>query len=372
MQVHRFIADSAADAVAQIRAELGPQAVVLNVRPLPGEGLSRLWQKRRIEVLACLPDRADSAPAESSQIPTSTVPEPGPLTNNIGGAEPVLESEGPISATTAWVAPGKEYVRFSPGIAPSPGPSSGWRLGNFLETSGMLPVHAHRVVEDLRTRHGDLPPPNLGRELDLAGALLRDSWKKTQRAGSLAGAHVLVGAPGVGKTVCLCKWLAQTVLLEGRGASVWRLDGRGANTAEALSVYAEILGVPVERSLPTGSSPATDLLLIDLPGVNWNEPGALGQLNRQIQMLANPQIHLVLNASYETSLLLAQVRAFSVLPISDLIMTHLDEEARWGKLWNVVLGTKFSISFLSAGQNIPGSWTQASAELILARQFPGK
>ena len=30
-----FIADSAADAVAQIRAKLGPDAVVVNVRQLP-------------------------------------------------------------------------------------------------------------------------------------------------------------------------------------------------------------------------------------------------------------------------------------------------------------------------------------------------
>ena len=45
-------------AVAQIRARLGPDAVVLNVRPLPANGLARLWQKPMIEVLAHVPDAA--------------------------------------------------------------------------------------------------------------------------------------------------------------------------------------------------------------------------------------------------------------------------------------------------------------------------
>ncbi len=95
-------------------------------------------------------------------------------------------------------------------------------------------------------------------------------------------------------------------------------------------------------------------------------------LARQIQAFPNPQVHLVLNAAYELPLLLAQARAFAALPLAGLIFTHLDEETRWGKLWNFVLGTNFSIRFLSAGQNVPGEWTPATADQILSRQFPRK
>ena len=55
-----------------------------------------------------------------------------------------------------------------------------------------------------------------------------------------------------------------------------------------------------------------------------------------------------------------------------MILTHLDEEANRGKLWNLVLGTKFSIGFVSTGQNIPGELQNASAELFFQQQFPGK
>src|SRR5678816_167539 len=52
MPTHTFIAESANEAVAQIRTELGPSAVVLSVRKLPRNGLSRLVKKEQIEVVA--------------------------------------------------------------------------------------------------------------------------------------------------------------------------------------------------------------------------------------------------------------------------------------------------------------------------------
>ena len=58
MEPVAFVAASAEEAVAQIRARLGPEAVVLNVRPLPAHGLARLWQKPMIEVLAYRPETA--------------------------------------------------------------------------------------------------------------------------------------------------------------------------------------------------------------------------------------------------------------------------------------------------------------------------
>ncbi len=62
-----FVGDTAAEAVDQVRREMGPEAVVLNVRKLPPEGLARLWQKPRIEVTAALHNQApkSEAPAEA-------------------------------------------------------------------------------------------------------------------------------------------------------------------------------------------------------------------------------------------------------------------------------------------------------------------
>lgn len=351
--LHRFLAASAADAVAQIRAELGPEAVVVHVRQLNGPGWTRLWQRPRIEVLAYRPELAGvpSALAGSAADVSSEPAVPG-------------DSPSPSALSGARLAPDTRH----PGLR---GRGSGWRVGALLESSGLLPLHAQRIVEQLRAQHGERPPDSLAEELTLARRALAGFWRQPALVSEeMNRLHVLVGPPGVGKTTCLCKWLTHAVLTEGRRARVWRLDATGANTAEALSVYGEILNVPVERTWQADDTGrGLELGFIDLPGVDWRDASALRALAEQLKQLKVPRVHLVLNAAYETPVLLAQARAFCALPVKDLLITHLDEEPRWGKLWNIVLGTNRPIRFLSAGQNIPGEFGAASPEKLFARQF---
>jgi flagellar biosynthesis protein FlhF len=238
-----------------------------------------------------------------------------------------------------------------------------------LEASGILPVYAQRIVERLCENYGEHPPVSMAEELELTARTLRGEWNvPATPAPGAAKAHVFVGPTATGKTTFLSKWLARAVLLEGQAASVWRIDGRTSNTAQSLSVYGEILGVPVERFIPAdGYREPSELLFIDLPGVSWNEAEAMADLKERIRSLGPVQIHLVLNLAYETPVLLAQARAFSILPIQDLVLTHLDEEPRWQKAWNLVLGTNFSLGFLGIGQNVPGEWFQATPDRILMR-----
>lgn len=220
-----------------------------------------------------------------------------------------------------------------------------WNVGTVLKNLGVLPQHAARIVDELRFTFGDVPPGSLPQELQLVRGVLQPLWPALPPAGRL---HMFVGAPGAGKTTVLCKWLTQAVLLAGRSARVF---GRG----ELLGVHADILSVPVERSW-TGDAWVEELGFVD--GAEFPVPGA--------------QVHLVLNAAYETAVLLAQVRAFAAWPVTDLIVTHLDEESRWLKLWNLVLGTNFPIRYLSRGQSIPGDFFPASAERIFVHDFPRK
>jgi flagellar biosynthesis protein FlhF len=342
--------------VAQIRARLGPEAVVLNVRPLPAQGLARLWQKPMIEVLAHRPE---------------TPPEPAaPLSQALAEFRQRLDQieqhvKSPAGKTEAGPA---APLEFAAPIVPLD--SGGWRIGEALQKTGLLPLHAQRVLDEVRLRHGETPPASLAEEIGLARAFLAAAWRPCPPYPEHS-VHAVIGPAGSGKTTCLCKWLTQAALVEGRLARVWRLDGATANMAESLTVYCEILHLPSERAWAGGAGPiAEDIGFIDLPGVDWVRPGAIQELGVQLRQFGAPRLHLALNAAYDISVILAQARAFSVLPVEDLILTHLDEESRWGKLWNLVLGAGLPIRYLSTGQNIPGDFCAASAEAILARQFP--
>ena len=321
MKIEEFIADSAVDAVEQIRGQLGSQAVVVDVRPLP----NHFWQRRRMKVLAYVPE---PEPAEAKSEPAPTMSEPPPQV------------------------------------------ASHWDIGSVLEHIGLLPIYAAHIVANLQATQGDGATISLTEELALTRSLLTRLWKPLKTSAN-AKLHVFVGAPGVGKTTALCKWLTNSVLLDGASARLWRLDARSANTAEFLSVHGEILGVPVERAWGKVEFDE-EIGFIDLPGVSWSDSTEMQYLAEQVNRFGNAQVHLVLNGAYESAQLLAQARAFAALPIADLIVTHLDEETRWGKLWNLVLGTDYPLRYLSSGQNIPGDFAEASADLLLARHFPAK
>lgn len=363
MQPTSFIAASAEAAVAQIRARLGPEAVVLNVRPLPANGLARLWQKPMIEVLACKPEPPVSQEAPLSEALAEFRQQLHEIKQQVENQTTRIEREAPASEPENSISISID----------SPDLNSGhWRVGTVLQKAGLLPLHVQQVLDQLHAQHGPVPPASLGEEIALTRAVMAKSWRKS-RPITPNSTHVLIGPAGSGKTTCLCKWLTQSALVDGRLARVWRLDGATANMAESLSVYCEILGVPAERGWqPGGALLREDIGFIDLPGVDWRKPIAVKELAGQIKQFGSPHVHLVLNGAYDISILLAQMRAFSSLPIEDLIITHLDEESRWGKVWNLALGTNYSIRHFSTGQNIPGDFCEASAEMVFARQFPCK
>ena len=161
--------------------------------------------------------------------------------------------------------------------------------------------------------------------------------------------------------------MTSAVLLNGQRVGVWRLDGETANASELLTLHCELMGVPSERFWNEPDGPL-DLLFVDLPGLEINNPDAMSALRDQLSALPEPHVHLVLNAAYENSVLFEQFRAFESFAPEDIIFTHLDEERRRVKLWNFVLGTNCPVSFLGAGQKIPGEFRRAEPALL----FPQK
>lgn len=394
MEIVPFIAESAADAARQVRERLGPEAVVVQVRPV--DAGTRGWfgkkPRSRFEVLAYRPDpKQTQAPGAGSMERLDLVAGDDPVVP--ARPETLARETRPPAATQAGALAGRSMATSATAMAPlmpasalpekriegreddpprSRSGGGGWRTGSLLEAAGFLPHVAQGVVDRLRREHGDLPPASMGDELVLMKRVLVEGWRNARPMLPTGGeTHVLVGAPGVGKTTSLCKWLTQVALGEGRPVRVWRLDGQTANTAEALAVYCDVLGVPLARRWCDGDgADAGEIGFVDLPGTDWRESEAMAKLADLVKGFGSVRVHLVLNGAYDMALMMRQVRAFGVLEIEDLIVTHLDEEGRWGKLWNLVLGTNYSVRFLGAGQNVPGDFQAATADRLLMRQFP--
>jgi len=207
VKVLQFIASDAPTALAKIQKQLGPDAVVLSVRPWPpSDGLGRLLRKKSlIEVLAGVPHETATSTSLPSDLRSS-------------------DSSDNSSSTR-------------------------WQSVSWLQAMGLLPVHAERLQTHLHGLHGQRPPPSLDAEWNAVSDALKSFWRTPppRDEGSESRPHLFIGPPGSGKTTVLCKWLTLETLIEGRAARVWRLDGSTANTADFLTIHCEMLGAPERR-----------------------------------------------------------------------------------------------------------------------------
>jgi flagellar biosynthesis protein FlhF len=328
-----FIAADADSALKQVQEAFGPEAVVVSVRRLPAHGISKLWHAHgQIEVLACPPHSQPAGPR------VHTVPQ---------GAN--------------------AYVPFADELVvdpPTPRPPRRWHSLGWLESMGLMPEMADRLEHELEAKHGTELPPTPIAEWGAVRDIIAAHWVQLPLVEYSTGRpHVFIGPPGSGKTTALCKWMTQVVLAEDRSVRVWRLDGAGANTSEFLSLHCEMMGVSVERFW-AAPEPLPDLMFVDLPGVEMHDPVGLRALREVLAALPLPHVHLVLNAAYHGTILFEQFRSFAPLGIEDIIFTHLDEDPQRVKLWNFVLGTNCTVSFLGAGQKIPGDFRRAESALL--------
>jgi flagellar biosynthesis protein FlhF len=346
MKLVAIVAENPNAALMQVHEQLGPDAVVVSVRKLPREGISQFWQKnQRLEVTACIPEKLPEKReyAFDKQAGSASVP-------------PTSFSRQPANETPALPAKNTAHT------------SGRWRSIAWLESNGLLPAFTNQLEEKIYLLHGEQPLPTPEKEWTAVSDLVICHWRAARQMMTGTGRpHVFIGPAGSGKTTALCKWMNSAVLVNEHRVHVWRLDGETANPSEFLTLHCELMGVPLERFWNEPDETA-DLQFVDLPGVEINNPDAMSSLRDQLSALPQPHVHLVLNAAYENSILFEQFHAFESFVPEDIIFTHLDEERRRVKLWNFVLGTNCPISFLGAGQKIPGEFRRAEPSLL----FPQK
>lgn len=340
MDLVSFTADSADEAIDKVRDELGPDAVIERVVKLPPKGVNRIWQKPRIQVFA-----------RSSATKPSKPPRP-----RKSEASGVNESPKPDSR----------------GIDPD------WAVAELLEASGMLPQFSLKTLDLVQSKVPSGTTLTVAQQVKWTKIVLRESWKPyapTLRPTGTAGTHIFIGPPGSGKSTVMCKWMTLHKLLHNNPARAFQLNNERAHiNSELLSVHCEILGLELEKFHPESSAPDErhEGWFVDLPGSDLFNPDSLANLLKVLREFSNPQVHLVLNLAYESPVFMGQMLSCfkANVPVTSLILTHLDEEARWGKIWNLAFASSVPVSHFSNGQNIPGDFLRADPDLVMRQQFP--
>jgi flagellar biosynthesis protein FlhF len=320
MRIRRFDGATMGEALAQVKAALGPEAVILDTVAAQG----------RITVTAAV-DR--DAPAAGEDL--------GDLQQLLGALRELIDLEA---------------RRALPDVGPELR-----RLHRVLLAQGVDAVIANELVRETAAR---LVP---GTALDTA--LARTVATRALAAGP-ARVRLFVGPPGDGKTTTIAKLAAQA-RRERRRVALVSTDTYRVGGAAELATYGRALGVPVTTAAdPEALARAlaaardADLVLIDTAGAGAAGGPALAELVALAEA-AGKDAGCTLVASAATGRW-AAVHAWQVfgpLRPDACVLTKLDV-APGGPMLGILWRRRIPVSHLAGGRRIPDDLECATAERL--------
>jgi flagellar biosynthesis protein FlhF len=378
MKIKRYTAVSMREALAQVRAEQGPDAVILSSRR-GDDG---------IEVIAAIDyDEALFSDANRLRAPASVITPAAPV------CSPAPASAAASAATTtrartaapaaAVAAPPRRPV---PAARPDAGAGAVQRelqeMRQLLETglAGMTwndqrlrePLKA-RVLEELSAmgiapdvamelaaltpRRTTLENPSL-----MPMALLLKHLPIVEDLAGVSGKIMaVVGPTGAGKTTTIAKLAARWCMRHGsQDLALVSTDGYRIGAREQLMTYARILGAPMHAA-NSGQDLARvlerlkskKLILIDTAGMGPHDV-RLGEQLAALQLGASrARVLLALPAQAEGHALDEIVEAFAPLTPAACILTKVDEAASLGAVMSTTIRHRLKIAYVCDGQRVP-------------------
>lgn len=188
-----------------------------------------------------------------------------------------------------------------------------------------------------------------------------------------------MGPTGVGKTTTIAKLSSKLMLEEKKKIAIFTADTYRIAAVEQIKTYANILSIPVEvvyetkdveKYLPKYKD--YDYILVDTAGRSHKNKEQVDDLKALFEAFAKYDIltYLVLSATTKYKDLKRITSLYEDISEYSLIFTKLDETDAIGNVLNIKLDTGMSLAYISYGQNVPDDIEIMNPQII-AKQVLG-
>lgn len=390
MRIRRFEAASVQEALHKVRAELGPEAVILYTKKVRRGGFLGMGGSDVAEITAGLDDKAmEAAPLmpaaqpQRSAVPTTSSGEgrsfPLPPTPKLRTRNPELEERKAevfqSELNDGKVLSGAMVTRVvQPRRAPSELHPELQRFEKQLLKNGVEAAVAEQLLKAVNKEITDKGYPRAGSLGQLVNKFIAAAVKVSGPIETLPGKArliALIGPTGVGKTTNLVKLASQYSLIHQMKVALITADTYRIGAVEQLRIYRDIIDIPFEAvNTPEELKGALrryadrDLIFFDTAGRSPQNRKQLTELRAFLEAANPSEVHLVISATTKNEDLLPIVGKFGLVPINRFLITKLDETKSHGMIMNLASNFSIPISYLSNGQNVPNDIEIATPERV--------
>jgi flagellar biosynthesis protein FlhF len=393
MNLQTFKAATMAEALTQVKSNMGADAVILHTRTFYTRHWLGLRRREMVEITAGKGlnvgrRRFVAEPAPSAQ-PTRVAGAglaayragPGadralvpaaPKRTAADGGRAVMETAGATSA--AMLSISKEVSDLKTLVKDlvtsnrqSAAPQMPEELVDYYVQLITNQVANELAADIVRTLQKQVRPEHFAQPQFMQEKLAEQLEKLIPTAGPIVrtktvGPHVvaLIGPTGVGKTTTLAKLAANLKLREKHRVGLITLDTFRIAAVDQLKRYADIIGSPLrvvnsgeELKEAVRAMSDCDFLLIDTAGRSPNDTMKLNELRGLLSAIEPDEVHLVLSSTNSEDSINLAVSRFSEVRVDKIIFTKLDEAAHVGVVLNVVRKVNKSLSYITTGQDVP-------------------
>lgn len=188
-----------------------------------------------------------------------------------------------------------------------------------------------------------------------------------------------MGPTGVGKTTTIAKLSSKLILEKKKKIAIFTADTYRIAAVEQIKTYANILSIPVEviyestdveNHLPKYKD--YDYILVDTAGRSHKNKEQVDDLKKLFEAFSKYDIltYLVLSATTKYKDLQRITSLYEDISEYGLIFTKLDETDAIGNVLNVKLDTGMPLAYISYGQNVPDDIEIMNPQVI-AKQVLG-
>lgn len=335
MRIKKIQAKNFRAALALVKKEMGPDAVILSTEDKKG---SRAY----VEVTAAIDDAVETT------IDRAFAPVPG--TGGISSNDDLTGLKNEMKYLRECI----ESMRSS-GFGPEV-PEERKKMFYFLRERSIKDEFALKLVEraadsnDLRSIiNNDL------HSLIGCGNAKRISLPNDKRV------VMLIGPTGSGKTTTIAK-LASQAIREGKKVGLISMDTFKIGATEQIRIYARMIGIPLVvvsnmESLQKSIRDFTDrdVVLIDTTGENPSDSQYIAGLKQVCETGMPVETQLLLSTSSDNEFLMESHKYYNALPIDYVAFTKTDEAVKLGSIYNLCRLYKKPVAYITNGQRVPGN-----------------
>lgn len=405
MKIKTYQAATMQDALQAIKAELGPDAVILSTKQHP-QGRTRLGYKI-VEVTAATDIEAPRVHVPSSR--QAAMPSRPLVADGLVHAEPKRSVTLPFGEILrASLSEGHQAASLQHREASS-GQDVNWRNEEWQSLHDELKRIQARLDcrEKASMEHAPCTPEAMpyyerlierGLEAKTAQDLLHEACagqspkfpalamqqalqgtiaSKVKTSGPLMKREdrkktvILVGPTGVGKTTSIAKLAAYYRQCERRSVALVTCDTYRIAAVDQLRMYADLIGVTLDVALTRGDAVRcisrrndADLILVDTAGRSPGDRVGMTEVHDMLSLNHPVEVHLVLSATTRERDLKQYTNHYRGIPFNRLLFTKLDESTGVGGAFDLMRQTGVPLSYFCVGQRVPEDLELARPERL--------